>query len=121
MKFGQFVEYNMKKKILENPFTKCGRETSFSPFLKNKIEHVYRSAISYMLLVLLKLRTTNVKLISLDRILHDLSRKIFLPQYFINWPNFVALLLFCFEMSDTTFIVLACDRVSKVIVFGICL
>ena len=32
MKFGQLVEYNMKKIFLEKSYTNCGGETSTRPF-----------------------------------------------------------------------------------------
>ena len=32
MKFGQLIEYNMRKYFLEKSYTKCGGETSPRPF-----------------------------------------------------------------------------------------
>ena len=34
MKFGQLVEYNMRKIFLEKSYIKCGRETILRPFSK---------------------------------------------------------------------------------------
>ena len=34
MKFGQLIEYNMRKNSLEKSFTKCGGETIPRPFSK---------------------------------------------------------------------------------------
>ena len=36
MKFGQLIEYSMRNIFLEKSYTKCGRETIPSPFLKNQ-------------------------------------------------------------------------------------
>ena len=35
MKFGQLIEYNMRKIFLEESYTKCGGETIPRPFSKN--------------------------------------------------------------------------------------
>ena len=32
IKFGQLIEYNMRKKFLEKPYTKCGGENNLRPF-----------------------------------------------------------------------------------------
>ena len=32
MKFGQLIDYDMKKIFLEKPYTKCSEETSPRPF-----------------------------------------------------------------------------------------
>ena len=34
MKFGQFIEYNMRDTFLEEPYTKCGTEAISRPFSK---------------------------------------------------------------------------------------
>ena len=34
MKFGQLIEFNMRKGFLENSYTKCGGETIARPFSK---------------------------------------------------------------------------------------
>ena len=36
MKFGQFMEYNMRNIFLEKSHIKCGGETISDPFLKNQ-------------------------------------------------------------------------------------
>ena len=36
MKFGQLIEYNMRKNFLEKSYTKCGGETIPTPFSKNQ-------------------------------------------------------------------------------------
>ena len=35
LKFGQLIEYNTRKKVLEKLYTKCGRETIPRPLSKN--------------------------------------------------------------------------------------
>ena len=35
MKFGQLIEYNMRKNFLEKAYTECGGETSARPFSEN--------------------------------------------------------------------------------------
>ena len=37
MKFGQLIEYNLRKIFLEKSYTKRGGETIPDPFLKNQI------------------------------------------------------------------------------------
>ena len=36
MLFGQLIEYNVRNIFLEKSYTKCGGETTGSPFLKNQ-------------------------------------------------------------------------------------
>ena len=44
MKFGQFIEYNMRNIFLDKSCTKCAGETIPRPFSKKiKIEHISRS------------------------------------------------------------------------------
>ena len=40
MKFGQLIEYNMRKTFLGKSRTKYGGETISRPFYKAKIEHI---------------------------------------------------------------------------------
>ena len=40
MKFGQLIEYSIRKKFLEKLYTKFGGDTSQALFLKVKIEHI---------------------------------------------------------------------------------
>ena len=35
MKFGQLIEYNMRKNFLEKSYIKCDTETASRPFSKN--------------------------------------------------------------------------------------
>ena len=46
MKFGQFIEYNMRKNFLEKSYTKFGAETILRPFsIKIKNKHISRSIV----------------------------------------------------------------------------
>ena len=61
MKFGQLIEYNMRKIFLEKSYPKCGGETSPKPFskkLKLSISLDQQSKVLYNLFLLYaKLRT----------------------------------------------------------------
>ena len=46
MKFGQFINCNMRNIFLEKSYTRCGGETSPRPFPEKKIEHISRSIVS---------------------------------------------------------------------------
>ena len=37
MRFGQFIEYNIRNIFLEKPYTKCGGETIPRPFSKKSL------------------------------------------------------------------------------------
>ena len=50
---------------------------------------------------------------------HNVSRKIFLMFYSLNWPNFIVLLLFILEISSKMLIPVACFPVCDVIKFEI--
>ena len=48
MKFGQTIEYNMKKIFLQKSYTKCGGETILGPFyekskLRTSLHKCYKS------------------------------------------------------------------------------
>ena len=45
MKFGQLIEYNMRKKFLEKSYTKWGEETIPRAFFKKSIEHISGSIV----------------------------------------------------------------------------
>ena len=55
MKFGQFVEYNMRTIFLEKSFSKCGGETVARPFPKKSklsisLDQQYKVSYSLFLL-----------------------------------------------------------------------
>ena len=61
MKFGQLIEYNIRKFFLENSYTKCGGETSPRPFSKKttSLDQCYK--VLYSLYVLYaKLRAIEI-------------------------------------------------------------
>ena len=49
MKFGQLIKYSMANVFLEKSYTKCGEETSLSPFYKKSKLSIYLDQQSEML------------------------------------------------------------------------
>ena len=49
MKFGQLIKYSMTNVFLEKSYTKCGEETSPSPFYKKSKLSIYLDQQSEML------------------------------------------------------------------------
>ena len=45
VKFGQLIEYNMRRIFVEKSHTTCGRETSQTLIYKIKIEHIFVSIV----------------------------------------------------------------------------
>ena len=41
MKFGQLIEYNMRKCCFEKSYTKCMENLVPDPFLEIKMEHIF--------------------------------------------------------------------------------
>ena len=77
MKFGQLIEYNMRKIFLEKSYTRCGGEASPRPFYKKSKLNISLNERSEMLKVcfscmsnggLLKFIKTKVLATSFDRI-----------------------------------------------------
>ena len=61
MKFGQLIEYNLRKVFLEKSYTKCGGETIPRPFFKKSKLSIsldqYSKVLYILFLLFAKLRT----------------------------------------------------------------
>ena len=138
MKFGQLIEYNMRKIFLEKPYKKCGGETIPRLFSKKsnwaclwinpvkfytvcfycmRIED-YRSILklSCRSLALTSYKVLKKPKCCLPHFYQDFWRKMFLLLHFINWPNFIAWLLLLREVLTNMCIVIVwwpdCDVIN---------
>ena len=117
----------MKNIFCEKSFTKCGGETGSIPFYKkSKLSKSLdqQPKTSYSLLYCMypsqwlpkyignKMLATcfyllqrifekqEEELVSLPNFLHNFSRRILIPLYFINWPTFIACLPLLLEILN---------------------
>ena len=63
MKFGQLIEYNMRKYFLEKSYTKCGGDTIPRPFSKNSELNIF---LDQLLKVLCNLFLLHAKLKAIE-------------------------------------------------------
>ena len=117
MKFGQFIEYNMRNIFIEKPYTKCDGNPILIPFSKHQkwaflfinilkvyrafsycmpswglskdIENKLQTACFYLIWSFFKKTRIGMEPVSLPLFLYDLWSKMFLLLYSITRPNFI--------------------------------